>query len=188
MSELRMRRSSTSHGAGRSAVPRVLVVALLAVLVGLGGTGTALAHNQLIDSTPEDGAQVESGPDEVRLTYDQPVREGYNTVNVIGPDGSYWTDDEVRVEGNEVVAPVRDLGPAGTYTVGYRILSNDGHPVTGKVTFDLTQEGNGTPAPPPEEATEEDSGDIPVWPWVAGAVVLALVGLGLALRLGRPKS
>ncbi|MER7080382.1 hypothetical protein SAMN02982929_04448 [Saccharopolyspora kobensis] len=174
---------------------RLMAVAALALAALLGGAGTALAHNVLVSSDPADGAKLSTGPGEIRLTFDQPVRagEGYNTVNVVGPDGTYWTDGEVRVEGNSVTAPVRELGPAGTYTVGYRILSNDGHPVPGKVTFELTQAGNGTPAEPPQNAdqpTEQsgESGGMPIWPWIVGVVVLVGLGLVLALRLGKPKA
>ncbi|MGP4018575.1 copper resistance CopC family protein [Saccharopolyspora sp. 5N708] len=176
---------------------RLVAVAVLALAALLGGAGTALAHNVLVSSDPADGAQLATGPREVRLTFDQPVRagEGYNTVNVVGPDGSYWTDGQVRVEGNSVIAPVRELGPAGVYTIGYRVLSNDGHPVPGKVTFTLTAPGHGNPAPPPQtanpagqQAQPEESGGMPIWPWIAGAVVLVALGLVLALRLGKPKS
>ncbi|MGW3467032.1 copper resistance CopC family protein [Saccharopolyspora sp. NPDC000995] len=171
---------------------RLTAVAVLALAALFGGAGTALAHNVLVSSDPPDGAQVATGPREVRLTFDQPVRAGYNTVNVVGPDGTYWADGEVRVEGTSVIAPVRELGPAGAYTVGYRVLSNDGHPVSGKVTFTLTTAGGGTPAPAPQNADQQpqsgESGGMPIWPWIAGAVVLVVLGLVLALRLGKPKA
>ncbi|MDA3629033.1 copper resistance protein CopC [Saccharopolyspora sp. WRP15-2] len=173
---------------------RLIAVAALAMAALFGGAGTALAHNVLVDSDPKEGAQLSVGPQQVRLTFDQPVRagEGYNTVNVVGPDGTYWTDGQVKVEGNSVTMPVRELGPAGTYTIGYRILSNDGHPVPGKVTFTLTQPGKGTPAAPPQQADRPDqsaeSGGMPVWPWIVGAVIVVALGLVLALRLGKPKA
>lgn len=171
---------------------RLATVTALTVAVLIGGAGPALAHNVKIGSDPADGAQVEVGPQQVRLDFDQPVRTGehYNTINVVGPQNTYWTDAPAKVEGSSVTAPVRELGPAGTYTVGYRILSSDGHPVTGKVTFTLTKPGNGTPAPPPEaasdSATAAQDGSAPIWPWVAGAVVLLALGMVLALRLGKP--
>jgi copper resistance protein C len=179
-------------------VKRLITIAALALAALLGGAGTALAHNVLVSSDPPEGAQLAVAPREVRLTFDQPVRTGeiYNTVNVVGPDGTYWTDGQPRVEGNSVITPLRELGPAGVYTIGYRVLSNDGHPVPGKVTFTLTQPGNGNPAPPPQAADQAgqqqaepaEPGGLPVWPWIVGALVFVAVGLVLALRLGKPKN
>ncbi len=107
-----------------------------------------------------------------------------------------------------VTVPVRPLGPAGEYTVGYRVLSTDSHPVQGAVRFTLTAPGPGTaaaPAPSGDGAPEavaapdgpastgpssdssdgSDSGGTPVWPWIAGAVLLLGAGVAAALRLGR---
>ena len=172
---------------------RLVAVAALTTAALVGAANPALAHNKLVGSEPEDGAQRDTGPRQVRLTFDKPVRPGYDTVSVVGPNGEQWVDGPARVEDNSVTAPVRELGPAGTYTVGFRILSNDGHPVTDKVTFTLTSPGRGTPAPPPDGAGDqppreqgEPTGGMPVWPWVAGAVVVVGIGLALALRLGRP--
>lgn len=175
----------------RRAPNRTVTVLAVVLATLLGGAGTALAHNTLVGSDPAEGAQLRAGPEQVRLTFDQPVRVGYSTVNVVGPDGKYWTGGPARAGGSTVTTPVRELGPAGTYTVGFRVLSNDGHPVTGEVTFTLTRPGNGTPGPPPEAAAgpetgQSDSGGMPVWPWIAGAVVLVALGLVLALRLGKP--
>lgn len=169
-----------------------LVALVLAAILG-PGAATALAHNTLIGSEPGEGARVETSPGQVRLTFDQPVRVGFSTVTMVGPEGAHWIDAEPQAEGSTVTASVGELGPAGTYTVGYRILSADGHPVSGKVTFELTQPGNGSPVHAPAGAEQpsgqEDAADVsgaPVWPWIVGAGVLVLLGLGLALRLGKP--
>ncbi|GAA2334255.1 copper resistance protein CopC [Saccharopolyspora halophila] len=174
---------------------RLITAGALALVALIGTASPALAHNVLVGSDPADGAQVRTGPKEVRLNFDQPVKAGdeYNAVTVIGPNGGHWTAGPARVESNAVIAPVRDLGPAGSYTVGYRVLSNDGHPVSGKVGFTLTAAGSGTPGQQPSataspEQSESGSSGMPVWPWIAGAAVLVLLGLGLALRLGKPKS
>jgi hypothetical protein len=84
-----------------------------------------------------------------------------------------------------VTAPVRELGPAGVYTIAYRIISADGHPVSGTLTFTLTTAGDGTPAAPPaDSAAGDDSGGVPIWVWIGGAVVVLGIGLFFALRIG----
>lgn len=174
---------------------RLVAVAVLTTAALLGTANPAVAHNQLVGSDPEDGAQRDTGPRQVRLTFDEPVRPGYDAVSVIGPNGEQWAAGPARVEDSSVIAPVRELGPAGTYAVGFRILSNDGHPVTGKVTFTLTSPGGGTPAPPlagaddrSPQQQDQPAGGMPVWPWVVGAIVVVGIGLALALRLGRPSN
>lgn len=161
------------------------------VLAGLGLfalAAPASAHNSLSSSNPGDEATLDTGPAEVVLTFDQPVQEGkgLNSIAVTGPDGKPWQGGPATVDSNVVTAPVRELGPKGVYTIGYRIVSADGHPVSGELTFTLTTAGNGTPAPETSQnAVGGDSGGgVPVWVWLAGAVVLLGAGMVVALRIG----
>ena len=75
------------------------------------------------------------------------------------------------------------------------MLSADGHPVTGELTFTLTAAGTGTPATvdaakspggTSSQATSQTSAStgVPIWVWIAGAVVLLAIGLTVALRSG----
>jgi copper resistance protein C len=166
------------------------------VLAGLGLfalAAPASAHHSLTGSNPVDEASLDAGPAEVVLTFDQPVQEGegLNSVAVTGPDGNQWQGGPATVDSNVVTTPVRELGPEGVYTIGYRIVSADGHPVSGELKFTLTTAGNGTPAP--AETTQNsasgdsDEGGVPIWIWLAGAVVLLGLGLVVALRVGGGK-
>jgi methionine-rich copper-binding protein CopC len=174
-------------------------VAVLALAgVGLVGLATpAFAHNSLTGSNPVNEASVDVGPKTVELTFDQPVQEGdgLNSVAVTGPDGSHWEAGAAEVDSNVVRAPVRELGPKGTYKIGYRIVSADGHPVSGELTFTLTKAAGGTPATDVPDSTgtsdaagDSDGGGIPIWVWLVGAAVLLGVGLAFALNLGGKQS
>jgi methionine-rich copper-binding protein CopC len=174
-------------------------VAVLALAgLGLFAMATpAFAHNSLTSSNPVNDAAMAVGPQNVVLTFDQPVQdgEGLNSVAVTGPDGKQWQAGPVDVDSNVVTAPVRELGPKGTYTIGYRIVSADGHPVSGKLTFTLTEAGNGTPAPANSsggttvtgsvgDGSGNASGGLPIWVWLVGAAALLGAGLFVALRIG----
>lgn len=116
---------------------RALAVPLLAfLLVMLAGT-PARAHDVLIGSDPKDGAVLTEMPGSVTLTFDQAVRRDFARIAVTGPDGALYQQGEVTAQGKNVSIGVRSPAPAGTYAIGYRIVSNDGHPVTGTVKFTL---------------------------------------------------
>ncbi|MBB5958754.1 hypothetical protein FHS29_005363 [Saccharothrix tamanrassetensis] len=174
----------------RRALP-LLLACLLAGGAALATAGPALAHNVLVSSDPKDGQALEAGPAEITLTFDQPVQAGdkFNTITVRGPENTQWqADGEPTVKNNSVTFKVRPLGPAAEYDVGYRILSADGHPVTGSLKFKTTKAGTGTPAPATTAteatATDESGGGVPIWVWIVGAVILLGGGVYFALRGG----
>ena len=168
---------------------RLVVSVALAGFAVLGLSTPAFAHNVPVGSAPSAGATLATGPTEVRFDFNAPVREGPNTITVLGPNGTHWERSaNATVDGNSVFTQVAPLGPAGVYTASYRVISADGHPVTGEITFTLTVAGNGTPVTPPSTAAGGGSGGVPVWVWIIGAAVLLAVALVLALRSGRRDS
>ncbi|HZG90253.1 MAG TPA: copper resistance CopC family protein [Pseudonocardia sp.] len=182
--------------------PRGLAVALLCGLALLLGAGPALAHTRLLSSDPADGATLDTGPSRVTLTFNESVPAEFASLTVVGPDGTeYQSGDPTAVDGALSTA-VDPLGPAGRYQVGYRVVSDDGHPITGAIAFILTADGPAAQVPPapspptagapataaptaPQAADADDDGGAPVWPWLLGAAVLVGGGVVAALRLGR---
>ncbi|GAA0363413.1 hypothetical protein GCM10009530_11330 [Microbispora corallina] len=119
-----------------------LVLALLATAAPLASP--ASAHNVLIGSDPQQGARLAALPNVVTLTFDQAVRRDFARIAVTGPGGAHYEQGEVGTSGAGVFISVRPAGPAGDYSIGYRIVSNDGHPVTGTITFTVTGGTGGT--------------------------------------------
>jgi copper resistance protein C len=179
----------------------VLRLVALVGLVGLallGSAGPAAAHNTLVSSDPADGARLTNAPQRVTLVFDQPLPQGLNTITITGPGGTRWETGEVTTRGNSMSVAMRPPGPAGEYLIGYRIVSADGHPLTGVVRFQLTTPAPATsttaaptttqmPAgtPSPAATSPPGSGGGPMWPWAVGVVALAAVAALAALRLGR---
>ncbi|WP_406674378.1 copper resistance CopC family protein [Nonomuraea sp. N2-4H] len=174
---------------------RLLTVLLLAVAATGVLWSPARAHNVLISSDPKDGATLTAPPERVTLVFDQAVRQGYAQVGVTSADGGSWADGAAVVAAERVTVQVKPL-PAGSYTVGYRILSADGHPVTGKIGFTVTAGGAAAPATPPaaqepgsdaaaaEAAANGGAGMAVVW--VLGALVVLAIGTVVALRRSAP--
>ncbi|MBF6328654.1 copper resistance CopC family protein [Nocardia transvalensis] len=168
-----------------------LITALLAGGFALLGAGPAAAHSTPVASDPAAGAEIGTGPARVSVTFNENLQPSFPSLTVVGPDGNRWDKGQPAVDGPTVSVPVGDLGPAGKYTIAFRVTSADGHPVSGTRTFTLTQPGKGTPGPKAGASSNSGddggSGGVPVWVFIVGAVVLFGGGLAVAL-LGGKKS
>src|SRR5690625_3489046 len=117
----------------------------------------ALAHDVLTGSTPEDGETLDTAPEEVVLTFNNaPLETGDgNAISVTGPDEetTYETGDLV-FDGTNVSTELEPLDQAGDYTIGFRVVSSDGHPIQESLTFTVPEEAVADAAP--EEGPEND--------------------------------
>lgn len=140
----------------------------------------ASAHAIRISTEPAADAALTAGPRRVSATFNEQLQTTFAAMTVVGPDGNLWSAGEPAVQGAVVGIALRALGPAGTYTVNYRVTSADGHVVSGSWSFRLTVPGTGAPGPP--AAGPDDGGGLPVWPFVAVAVALVAGGAWWAAR------
>ena len=151
-----------------------VVVALLLAAVAFAPTltaGAASAHAARVSADPADKALVSAGPVRVSATFNEDLQTTFAAMTVVGPDGKLWSSGQPQVQGAVISVGVRPLGPTGSYTVNYRVTSADGHVVSGSWSFRLTAAGTGTPGPV-ADSSDNAPDDVPVWPFIVGAVVL----------------
>ncbi|MCC5947285.1 MAG: copper resistance protein CopC/CopD [Nitriliruptoraceae bacterium] len=123
-------------GTPRGATLRASVLAVLAGTLLLLTGGAAQAHAILLSVDPADGETVESAPDAVRLTFNEPVQVTVDGVRVFDADATR-VDEGALETGDGSVVGVQlpaDL-PDGGYVVTYRVTSADSHPIAGVTTF-----------------------------------------------------
>lgn len=168
----------------------VATLVLVGAAAAAGVAAPAWAHNVLRETQPADEARLAEGPGEVTLTFDQEVAEQYGTIVVTGPEGGRWQDGDPQVTDNVVTQKLLPLGPAGGYEVSWRVISADGHPVSGTFSFTVTSAGDGTPLPEPVEPEDDEQSWLPL----AGLLVLAalavvgvVVAVSLVLNRRRPR-
>jgi methionine-rich copper-binding protein CopC len=130
----------------------VAVIAAAAVAV-LGVATPAFAHSRLEAAAPAAGAAVTTPLDQVTLTFNEAVRGKFSTVVVRDAAGRSWSDGAVSVVDDDVHQAVYPLR-SGAYTVAWRVVSADGHPVTGEYHFSVAlpaalEPSSGPPSPPP---------------------------------------
>ncbi|MFD6878589.1 MULTISPECIES: copper resistance CopC/CopD family protein [unclassified Streptomyces] len=115
-----------------------LVVAVLALL--LGGAGPASAHASLSGSDPADGVVLKTAPRQVTLTFTESVSFSDDSVRVLSPDNERANPRPAQhADGKDNTARVElsDTLPQGTYTVAWRVVSADGHPISGAFVFSV---------------------------------------------------
>jgi copper transport protein len=148
---------------------------LLPLLVPAAFPAAALAHASLLRSDPAAGTVVAHAPSRIVLHFDQPVQDAGTTV--VASSGVSALAGHARVEqGNSraLVVPLRSGLGNGDYTVRWRVVSADGHIVSGVVAI-----GVGRGRPPPQAATTESSALD--WPFLAARFAYFL---GLMLLVG----
>ncbi|WP_168929408.1 copper resistance CopC family protein [Nocardioides sp. GY 10113] len=151
----------TPRHAGWAATLVALVASALFGVVAAGWSNPAAAHTSLVGSTPEDGARLDALPAEMTFTFSEPISPPAYVV-VTAPDGTPAAAEEVRVAGTEVSVALADPGIAGRYTAAFRVVSEDGHPVTGQLSFDVGDAAaSDEPSDEPSGATSDEPADEP---------------------------
>ncbi len=125
---------------------RVLAVLAGAVAAMTLAASPAAAHDEIVGTTPPDGATLATAPDRVVLTFAEPAIALGTQVQVTGPDGAVLSQGSATLDGVTVVQALAPSRPAGGYRVEWRVTSADGHPVTGSFTFTATSATTGAGA------------------------------------------
>lgn len=165
-------------------ITAVLCTALGAVAALPAG---AAAHAVVEETAPTRGAALERAPDRVEVRFDEPVESSFGALRVFAADGERVDAGDVRrPSGDAISVRVADGLPDGAYTVTYRVVSADAHPVTGGYVFTVGNAG-GVPATAVADLLEDEAG--PVTEVAFGAVralgyaAIALLGGGFGFLL-----
>lgn len=157
-----------------------------AVATGLIVPGAAGAHAVLESTQPARGAQLARAPDQVTLRFDEPVEVQLGAVRVFDAGGrEVQAGSATHPGGRQDTIAVR-LGralPAGGYTVTYRVISADSHPVSGGLVFQVGR--GGRPAESVDTALSgSTSGPVTATAFAAArAVQFAAIALALGAWL-----
>lgn len=111
--------------------------------------GFAFAHTELEESTPQDGETTEEVLKNIELTFGTEI-EAESTITLTDESGEEVPVSEM-VEGNVVTAELEEPLSNGNYTAEWLVVGEDGHPVEGKLSFEVS----GQEAVPSGEETEE---------------------------------
>jgi methionine-rich copper-binding protein CopC len=172
----------------RAAVRRLAGVAVLALLF-LTPLTPAAAHDAIEATEPAEGSVLTAVPAAVKLTFSNtPIALGAS-VQIKDENGVDQAEGRVVITDNVVSQAVKAGAPAGTYTVTWRVVSSDSHPIEGRYTFTAGDTSGPSPTPaapgvPPTTGSEKRPSAGTSWALVAGGAVL-VAGLLATARFAR---
>src|SRR5262245_48049199 len=111
-----------------------LLVLVLVPAMLLGFPQPAQAHAYLVSTDPAEGAVLQTAPERVRFTFNEAVRGVPGGVQVFDPQGEL-VDARPTVRGTELDVVLSAPLGNGTTVITWRVVSDDGHPISGSLTF-----------------------------------------------------
>lgn len=173
----------------------------IAILQLAGPQPTAAAHDQLVGSSPVADSTV-TAPAEIRLTFSEPITPGFAAVTLAVDNGPARPID-LRVDGAVLIAIPPTVVPASVqrWTLAYRIVSSDGHPIVDQLQFRVAP-SDGTVSPATGQSTHRNTasprppatGDPAPGPdrrwrwWAMLAAALLVIAVATAARARRRTS
>ncbi|MGB5903956.1 MAG: CopD family protein [Xanthobacteraceae bacterium] len=131
----------------------------------------AFAHASLISSDPADGALVMRAPAVVTLTFNEPVSP--LSIRIVDASGAATAITDIRRDGTRLILTPPSISGERARVVSWRVMSADGHPVGGSLTFWIGRRGDGAP----QTVRSEDQ-------VLRGAIWLARIVVYLGLFVG----
>ena len=145
-----------------ASVSRRAGLAALLVAGVVAAPSPASAHSRLTSTSPAAGSTVRTAPRSVSLTFNERLLGRYSNITVTGPRGATYSVGRPRQVDTTTTQDVQPLG-SGQYTVAWRVVSADGHPIGGSFRFTVALARGQEPAAAP------GGGDTPATPAAAPA-------------------
>ncbi|WP_172197543.1 copper resistance CopC/CopD family protein [Saccharibacillus qingshengii] len=114
-------------------------IAALTLLPGL-----ASAHATLLSSNPGDQTSVAQMPGGIELSFNETIQGEFLSIGITNTKGEDMPVGEALVspeDSHVVTAEVEGAYPDGIYTMKWRVVSADGHPIRGTVRFGVGSDG-----------------------------------------------
>lgn len=112
------------------------------------------AHTSLSSSNPTEGQVVTENIEQITLNFATAIEE-LSTMELMR-EGKKVALEEVKVENKQLIGKISDPLENDSYTILWKIVGEDGHPITGEVNFSVQTDQNQSEANP---ATPEESQD-----------------------------
>jgi methionine-rich copper-binding protein CopC len=162
---------------------RKLLIAIFLIGIAAFSSSVATAHGEIVSTFPEQYSNATPIPTEVWIQFDGNLQtldgQAINTIEVVDSTGLTVSYGDPVIEGGKISTKLSGQSAAGVFTVNYRIVSEDGHPVEGSYTFNASPnfaDDATTTSAEPEKGTKLSIGAIVM------IVFLGVFGVGMLVK------
>ncbi|MFI5841606.1 copper resistance protein CopC [Catenuloplanes sp. NPDC051500] len=155
-------------------IRRVAVAALAVCVAALVPATPAFAHNRLTSSAPAENARLDTVPAEVVLEFAEALNPAYTQIIVSDAAKTRVAVSEPVVDGAKATITFTGTPGDDVYTVAYRVVSKDGHPVQGAYAFTV-----GAGAPVAAQVTSAAAAPVAESSPIAPGVLIAALALAV---------
>ena len=169
----------------------IKTLTLWGILIGLcyhfGQPYVTLAHAELIDSDPAPGAVLTGSPEQIMLTFNEPIAPG-STFAIYDKDFALIpvTVQTDTTQPNVIFGDRIEIVESGIYTIQWLTISEDGHPIDGAfsfaVEFENEEKENTMELIAAAEGTAVNLPNWFAWTMVAMAIIVPFLVLNLTRK------
>jgi len=127
---------------------RLALYTLAALLLAALSCASAFAHAHLVQSAPGDGDLLKVAPPSVELVFNEPI--DITAAAHVDPQGVVAQLRKPQGVGARVTLPLPEGLGQGSHLVSYRVISEDGHSVSGSLVFSIGRASGGDGGAGPE--------------------------------------
>ena len=121
----------------------------------------ASAHAYIIKSTPSENEILDESPGKVSIEFDETIQPNFNSIEVFDSAGKRVDQKHGRIDAKNhaiIESSLKKSLPDGTYSIRWRVVSSDGHPVQGTIPFQIGNETENNSG-----INQESTGYTPGW-------------------------
>ncbi|MBP1233929.1 methionine-rich copper-binding protein CopC [Arthrobacter sp. PvP102] len=138
-----------------------LIGALFFTAAVLAAAAPASAHDAAESSSPAQSSTVATPPEKVSVTFNRDPLALGSQFQVKDAAGTNWAEGPVEIVDNVASQKLRPGAPAGEFTVVWRVVSSDSHPIEGTFTFTATAAAPGSGATASTPGSSTTAGEVP---------------------------
>lgn len=135
-----------------------MILPIVVLMFSFLGINKVSAHAYITNSNPSENEILKTAPEKVYIEFNEKIQTGFKILNVLNSSGERVDKKNVVINPDTEKSMEVDLKsdlPNDIYTVEWRVVSADGHSVSGMIPFSIGELPDGAAFP-----TQQDNGNL----------------------------